>query len=335
MNQQEILKKIGVIISELTDQYNYLEASSNSFNSLELELFMANANFLTDHIEILKKIHGQASSATLPTAPPTLTAEKVYGQRQAIPDYFSEEEQLQYTDDNLPLEIEEATAAETPELLLPETKEPEVTKTESIQLPEVMPQDEVIELPPIADASFTEQKTVPAEKPFEEVIVPEVEVVPEANVKPEINVQTEIYVQPKAEPEPVVFVEERKPEPAKAEPAKTEPALTLNERIAAQRNSDQSKPVATEISTKAVQTPNKAGQDLQSLISLNDKLLFVKELFNGYNLAYSEAINILNRYTSFEQAENFLKINYSVKNNWNNKPSVSERFFDILRKKFS
>jgi hypothetical protein len=88
MNQQEILKKIGGIIAELKDQYSYLEASSDSLNALELELFMANANFLTDHIEILKKIQSQLASANLPVAPPVLTAEKVYGQRQEIPDYF-------------------------------------------------------------------------------------------------------------------------------------------------------------------------------------------------------------------------------------------------------
>ncbi|RYE26683.1 MAG: hypothetical protein EOP42_20460 [Sphingobacteriaceae bacterium] len=64
-------------------------------------------------------------------------------------------------------------------------------------------------------------------------------------------------------------------------------------------------------------------------------MLFVRELFNGYNLAYAEAINILNRYTSFEQAKNFLDQNYALKNNWKDKPVTTEKFMDLLRKKLS
>ena len=76
-------------------------------------------------------------------------------------------------------------------------------------------------------------------------------------------------------------------------------------------------------------------KDLKSLINLNDKLLFVRDLFNGYSLAFSEAIEILNRFDSFESADNFLKQNYSSKNNWAEKQNVADRFYEILRKRFS
>lgn len=322
MNQQEILKKIGGIITELKDQYTYLEAAGNSFNDLELELFMANASFLTDHIQILKKVHNQP----IPPAMLDLPAEKVYGKRDVIPDYFSEEEQLVYTEDQLPGMIKPVPAIENPELNIPETTEPEVAKSESMILPEAMPANEIKDVPIVKDASFTEQKTVEAEKPME-VEIPKVEAIKEAIVQPET------YIQPvNLPPEPGVFFEEKKVEPVKQEPLKleSEPVLTLNQRIAAQRGLDQSKTTVAETSNKI-----KPAQDLQSLISLNDKLLFVKELFNGYNLAYTEAINILNRYTTFDQAEKFLNQNYSVKNNWKEKPAASEKFFDLLRKKFS
>lgn len=55
MRKEEILKKIGVIINDLKDQQQYL-AVTEDYNDLELELFTANADFLTDHIEILKKL---------------------------------------------------------------------------------------------------------------------------------------------------------------------------------------------------------------------------------------------------------------------------------------
>ena len=329
MNQQEILKKIGGIISELKDQHSFLETSANSFNALELELFMANANFLIDHIEILKKIHGQMPPAALPPAAPILPLEKAYGQRQKIPDFFSEEEQSVYVEDVTPVLIKSVAINESFESVVPETKEPEVTKSETILLPETMPQDEAGVSPLADDASFIEQKLVSAAEPEEAVVIGKVETISEEAV------QTVNNILPSIQPELVAAIKEKKPETVKQEVVKPtplksepEPVLTLNQQIAAQRGLDQSK-------TKAAEKHNKPVQDLQLLITLNDKLLFVKELFNGYNLAYAEAINILNRYTTFEQAENFLSLNYAIKNNWKEKPAATERFYEVLRKRFS
>src|ERR1700749_3718143 len=63
MKQQEIVKKIGVILNELQDQYQFIEESQEPVNDLELELFVANGHFLTDHIEILRKINQQEAKA--------------------------------------------------------------------------------------------------------------------------------------------------------------------------------------------------------------------------------------------------------------------------------
>ena len=59
MNKQQILKKIGEIIHDLDQQHQYL-SNINKINILELELFTANADFLIDHLEILKKIEANA-----------------------------------------------------------------------------------------------------------------------------------------------------------------------------------------------------------------------------------------------------------------------------------
>src|SRR5690606_24287169 len=74
--------------------------------------------------------------------------------------------------------------------------------------------------------------------------------------------------------------------------------------------------------------------DLKSAINLNDKLLFIKDLFNGYTLAYSEAVELLNRYHSFAEADAFLQTNYALKNNWVDKPQTVEKLYAVLRKKF-
>ena len=75
--------------------------------------------------------------------------------------------------------------------------------------------------------------------------------------------------------------------------------------------------------------------DLKSAVSLNDKLLFIKDLFNGYSLAYSEAIELLNRYDSLEEADEFLKSNYAVKNQWASRQETVDKLYAILKRRYS
>lgn len=74
--------------------------------------------------------------------------------------------------------------------------------------------------------------------------------------------------------------------------------------------------------------------NLKSSISLNDKLLFIKDLFNGYSLAYSEAIDLLERYDTFEEADHFLQTNYAVKNQWDKRPDTVNKLYSILHRRF-
>src|ERR1700744_224151 len=66
MKQAEIFKKIGGIIEELSEQYDYLKTVQDDLNELELELFVSNAHFLTDHIEVLCKLNLQNANKRRP-----------------------------------------------------------------------------------------------------------------------------------------------------------------------------------------------------------------------------------------------------------------------------
>lgn len=116
--------------------------------------------------------------------------------------------------------------------------------------------------------------------------------------------------------------------PASASPSTQRP-LSVNELFGAQIPQP----------TTAAGVPNRNEQtrisDLKAAISLNDKLLFIKDLFNGYSLAYSEAIEILNRYDNIMEADEFLKSNYSVKNNWAAKPDTVDKFYSILHRRYT
>src|SRR4051812_8443856 len=64
MKQLEVFRKIGGIIKELNEQYQYIETNPENINDLELELFVANAHFLTDHAEILNKLNQRTKAET-------------------------------------------------------------------------------------------------------------------------------------------------------------------------------------------------------------------------------------------------------------------------------
>jgi hypothetical protein len=78
MKQKEVFKKIGGIIQELNDQYEFLQTATDDLNDLELELFVSNAHFLADHIEILCKLNLQKGSIKRVSLKPEASSEKKY-----------------------------------------------------------------------------------------------------------------------------------------------------------------------------------------------------------------------------------------------------------------
>ena len=141
------------------------------------------------------------------------------------------------------------------------------------------------------------------------VVIPEPEPLPDIPEKP-VN---------GALPVPPLVIEKPADQPEKKEEPEV---LTINQRMSAQSGNK-----------FAMSLPPVS--DLKLAITLNDKLLFVKDLFNGYNLAYSEAIDILNRYNSFDEADKYLKNTYSLKNHWEDKPQTVEKFYTLLRRRFA
>lgn len=306
MNKQDILRKISNIIQELSEQHQYLSSTSN-INILELELFTANADFLIDHIEILKKLNNDVAYQQPVTIP-----------EKNIIHPLSKDEEVQQ---------EEVK----PESLPESNEEPELpTFKFSFEEPAEMifdfekkiPVDEVFDRELTAEEQQLiqeKQKTLPSVNTNrieeDDAVGPEPYLIEQAaeNVK-----------EPKEETNPIeVFSESTSIE--KPISAKPEPILSLNDILSAK----------AEHKNTSSQLGNRTSVvDLKSTISLNDKMIFIKELFNGYNLAYSEAIEILNRFDSFEAADNFLMKNYAEKNQWAKKQDVVDRLYEILNRKF-
>lgn len=182
------------------------------------------------------------------------------------------------------------------------------TEAEAVESPKF---EESVVAPPAA----TETKVEPTRNTFR--TAPEVTASQEA-VHQEVRIEAKSLLVEESVP-----ISEEKP----AQPARP---LTLNEMIQQQK-------LAGANLTQQFQTSTSSDRisDLKVGISLNDKLMFIKDLFNGYSLAYSEAIELLNRFDNFAAADAFLQSNYALKNGWAEKPQTVEKLYTVLRKKFA
>jgi len=301
MNKKEIFKKVAGIIAELNEQYEYLSQDPENLNELELELFAANADFLSDHITILQKLNHNSKPHS-PEPEPSVAAQNI------TPEPFIREKPAEN------LIIEE-------EVTIPEWKfEIKDEAIQSFDYEEKAAHD-------LFDRPLTEEEMEVIEQKTQLKVQPE----NDSEMKIEEFSDSGQYEETVAEADlnPVfgIFEENTVEESVNltTEPDVEEQPLTINEILASQASQ----------STVSSQFAQRQVKDLKSLINLNDKLVFVRDLFNGYSLAYSEAIEILNRFESFESADNFLKQNYSSKNNWAEKQNIADKFYEILNQRFS
>jgi len=394
MKQKDVFKKIGGILQELNEQYEYLETVSDNLNDLELELFVANAHFLTDHIEILCKLNlqnrpkrpsvekpeantyqqkffepvvqqmkpGADVKGIKPGTPPAKPIEVEVTNKQPEPETPVEqpiekpaekekkkEEAAEPKFDFPAKKADEHSepkfdfAADTPkdsysfireepetirhELILDEAdtwEDENETEQEEIkeqaEVAEVKAEEEKVEEE--APAAIVDEQPAAEEQPAieeqkEEPAAEEVKALPEATEQIE-EVKTE---------EPVVEAIAKEKPTEKTETKDQNEVVTRNQKILAQMGD---KPLS-----KTDQVGIKPISDIKLAITLNDKLLYVKDLFNGYNLAYSEAIEILNRFNTFEEAQRFLRANYVTKNNWESKQATADKFYALLRRRYA
>ncbi|WP_316745943.1 hypothetical protein [Pedobacter gandavensis] len=429
MNQEDIFRKIGLILEELQDQYAYLARNQQQLNELELELFMANASFLSDHVQIVRKLNSakilkEIPAHTSPDPVPEISAavteiswdkpsspEQNFGHQNATnissETVLETQAQIAAVDVSvieettisaveIPMEespVLEAIPAEKPvfqspviaeapeypgELFTepsapatfefifkdsentdkfdfeekavddifdrPLTAEEEqiIAQKQKLRDQEAADQERVTEkaAEPVASAPepVAERKALREEddeigpEPF--LVAKEVFVAKEEDLIPPAH--TTLQVDPIAEK----IIEEKKVEErvapeaipvqqpvaeAKAPETPAKP-LSLNERLASQ--------LGTNLNTGSSAPQKNTLTDLKQGINLNDKMLYIKDLFNGYNLAYAEVIDLLNKMADLKTADHFLQHNYAEKNNWASKPGTVAKFYELLKQRF-
>lgn len=394
MNRQDIFKKVGSILTELNEQYQFLAQNPEQLNDLEVELFLANADFLADHVRIVQKLNStsQQRNVTTHEVPFVAQPESLEDEIWADKSYLDEEESFHTA------ELEEIATAEEEEERVDVKQEQEILDNEKIHedlADEVLQKD--FFKPDQDDHSFEfvlgnhstddkfdyEEKSVeeifdrPLSKDEEQVLAqkkmihekeeqpnfveetltseedeigpepfliphddePEVRVVEaeeEVEVRKDVEAQIDNFkpiealrdvemddpiISPPVGEEKPMFIPEAIPVRPPVQPISSTPAPSLND-LLAKRHANNEEPIKAPIA------------DLKQGISLNEKLLFVKDLFKGYNLAYSEAIDIVNKMNSFEAADSFLQTNYAAKNDWASKQATVDQFYELLNRRF-
>ena len=369
MKQEDLFKKLGLILSELNEQYQFLAENPQQLSELELELFHANANFLADHVQIIKKINLNQQQPLM-LAPANEEHFAIGDSVSAEPNDLQEESQVEeitfseQQEENEADDVVTPIIAEQPALEISEI-EGEIFKLD--QSPSTFEfilndhaEHETIEGIPQTDYNqygqdsfITNENKLKADEKFEfeEKSVGELFNRPLSEEEEQIlaqkiklrEKQTEEAVdQEEDEIGPEPFLVPTKEEfPIEEEDLTLEVAPVANTKINTQEPVEDPsyKPTLNELLAKGVAgninaTTGTAIKDLKQAINLNDKLLYIKELFNGYNLAYAEAIDIANKLPNFEAADNFFQKNYATKNNWPDKQATVDKFYQLLNQRF-
>lgn len=335
--KESIFSKMGDLLVEINDNYTSLSADRLQDKATELLLLEAKVKYLSAHIEVLQKLTVVASQNTRGT----------YGENMDLEDQeasFTPPVVLEGEPDNQPVqeEIQEVPSytstiqventSDIADDISSEMSSVADEEQEEQTVEEAPYSDQQIKFEPVEHIAETGQEEPQATEHIEEASqesIKEAEPEPMAFIEREEPVATQQPVINEVVEEPKQVVIEDKPKPVVDDEPKPSRPLTLNEILLQQKKAG-----LGAVTTTSLPTSSEKAVDLKTAISLNDKLVFIKDLFNGYSLAYSEAIELLNRYHTFAEADAFLQTNYALKNNWSDKPQTVEKLYAILRKRF-
>jgi len=139
----------------------------------------------------------------------------------------------------------------------------------------------------------------------------------------------------KKEIEPVkkiAFIEEEKPKKVQEKQKKQESSSEI------MADKFQSKTYMHDTFTKGSSDKNVSSKmkskpitDINSAIGLNDKFVYVRELFNGNKDQFVETIQLLNNFDTFENALDYLQENFK----WDYEEPIVVKLVELVRRKYT
>ena len=113
-----------------------------------------------------------------------------------------------------------------------------------------------------------------------------------------------------------------------------QPKRELHEVISGQQESlnDRLKQEKTELGHMLKGSPIK---DLRKAIGVNDKFLFLNELFRGDEAMYERSLKTINNFHILPEAEYWINRELKVKLGWNDTNETVQHFYQLVRRRFS
>lgn len=198
---------------------------------------------------------------------------------------------------------------------------PQATYSPEYQKEEILTkstqEEEKIEPAPIQKVQVTKEPEQEQEEPKE--------IIPEVIDEPELIIETPTKKEI-IEEETIQVIEKKEI----IEPNQNGDYEIVADRFQSKNFNDNiaKKNIKKDVSSKMQSKPI---NDINSAIGLNDKFIFIRELFSGDKNHYMETIQVLNNFDTFENAIEFLNENF----NWENDNPNFERLKELVRRKYS
>ena len=337
-------KLIQIIEKELEELKILSEeiAESEDKTSLIIDLALSKARLLCQEIELLREI--TATGVEIPTddSPEENEEEQIDEDEDELSDVNISDPELEIVDFEEP-EDDEFTESDEDDEINPEDSDEDETEYEDNDDDLTDEDDDLDESEP----EFTEE-----------------EIEEEGLIEFGVNDNGEIEEEEKEEPEPKSTIEsaELKAEPQPGvreitidmddddlEPVKASPTPEITDRpvmreIPKPEELVQEKSVVGESfqkerslndsigETKSTESPLNSGaiSSLRASIGLNDRFLFIREIFNNNTDKYNTVIDHLDKLETIQQAVDYLKANLTLQKN-----ETSMKFVDLLKRRFS
>ncbi|NVJ88721.1 MAG: hypothetical protein HWD82_04700 [Flavobacteriaceae bacterium] len=154
----------------------------------------------------------------------------------------------------------------------------------------------------------------------------------EEKVEEEIVAKTEPLEQPFDELESLMFPPENLQEPKQTSKETTsKKVVSLEEELEDTISVDVMADLFENVQPKSLN--DRLLNNIQ--IGLNDRITFVKNLFNGEQENYNRVISQLNTFKTEKEAKKFINKMVKPDYNWDEHEDLEERFMDIVSRKFS
>ncbi|MDE1193302.1 MAG: hypothetical protein PW786_14330 [Arachidicoccus sp.] len=102
-----------------------------------------------------------------------------------------------------------------------------------------------------------------------------------------------------------------------------EPEKEINEKFSAQSN---------DLSQSLQNIPIR---DLTTAVGINDRYLFINELFRGDEFMYERSIITLNKFNSYDQAHSWIERELRLKMGWDVENKITQQFEQLIKRRFN